>query len=282
MGDGRGDDPDPRGRPGRRPAGAAPPASAPATRSTVAATAAEARRAARARRDRPDGARLSPRRRRQRPGLLPRAPRGRLDIPAILVTGFGDEACSQALRAGSATSSPRRPTTSITSSPTVERVLAQVQTERQLQGQARAPDRRAGRSLAAEIQRTALAESEARSAADRGDPAARLVMPASTAIPTSATRVVASTPASPEESSGDGRLKSCIPDDLTHDPDRSEHRACRDAPELSDRIAGSCRAIRRPATAGTSSAQPGPTRRDGRGRPLAQSTCTDIDDQMHG
>ena len=86
-----------------------------------------------------------------------------LDVPSILVTGFGDSGTLlQALRAGVRDFLPKTPDYLDYLVPTVERVLTQVQTERQLKDER---DRRIAEQAARaqlEIQRAALAQSEAR------------------------------------------------------------------------------------------------------------------------
>jgi two-component system CheB/CheR fusion protein len=87
----------------------------------------------------------------------------RLEVPSILVTGFGDSGTLlQALRAGVRDFLPKTPDYLDYLVPTVERVLTQVQTERQLKNER---DRRIAEQAARsqlEIQRAALAESESR------------------------------------------------------------------------------------------------------------------------
>ncbi len=86
-----------------------------------------------------------------------------LEVPSILVTGFGDAGTLlQALRAGVRDFLPKTPDYLHYLVPTVARVLTQVQTERQLKDER---DRRIAEQAARsqlEIQRAALAESEAR------------------------------------------------------------------------------------------------------------------------
>jgi PAS domain S-box-containing protein len=86
-----------------------------------------------------------------------------LTVPSVLVTGFGDEALlTRALRAGVRDFIPKTPDYLDYLVPAVDRVMAQVQTERQLdEERARRASEEAARAEA-EAQRAALAESEER------------------------------------------------------------------------------------------------------------------------